>query len=86
MSSWSTCASFPWFARSHYRLHRLRGEEDLGPAAVQERDTDSEEADCCDDAPVLGACEALDRALRKAGLRDGAALSVQLFRSHDDVD
>lgn len=50
------------------------------------RETYSEEADCCDDAPVLGACEALDRALRKAGLRDGAALSVQLFRSHDDVD
>lgn len=45
----------------------------------------SEEADSCDDTPVLGACEALDGALREAGLRNGATLSIQLLGWHDVV-
>jgi hypothetical protein len=47
--------------------------------------TYSKEANRCDKASVLRACEALDGALRKAGLGERATtLSVELLRRHLD--
>jgi len=60
----------------------LRREQDLGPAAVQERYTDSKHSRSSDDTPVLLACKGRKGAGREAGLVEGTALACHLLGWH----